>query len=183
MQIVVLVRPVPDTSGGRVVAASVAAFLGLPYLSSAGRIEIGESFVRVRRLSQAGDDLIEAPLASLVVCTQALGASRYASLKGTIAARAKEIRTMSLAEVGAALGDVGGAASRTRRERGDRVVHPGRLLALLYGSIRKMRLTLRMVDPILVPHIADGASPRCAVAAPAGQVDGGSMTRWQRSRR
>ena len=84
-----------DTSDGQggAVAAGVAARLGLPLLSTAGAIEPDPASgrVRVKRLSAKGYDLLEAPMPAVVSCTQALGAPRYPSLKGIMAARSREI--------------------------------------------------------------------------------------------
>jgi electron transfer flavoprotein beta subunit len=103
-----------DTSDGQggVVAAGVAARLGLPLLSTAGAIEPdpGAGRVRVRRLSAKGYDVIEAPMPAVISCTQALGAPRYPSLKGIMAARSREIVTRSLADLGVAA-PAGGAWS------------------------------------------------------------------------
>ncbi len=105
-----------DTSdgGAGIVAAGVAALLGLPYLSAAARIEPGDGQIRVHRLSPTGHDVLEAPLPALVVATQALGEPRYPSLKGIMAARSREIVSRSLAEVGLAPEAVGGAVATTR---------------------------------------------------------------------
>jgi electron transfer flavoprotein beta subunit len=93
-----------DTSDGAagVVAAGVAARLGLPLLSAAATIapDPGAATVRVHRLSARGYDVIEASMPAVVSCTQALGAPRYPSLKGIMAARSREIRTWSLADLG-----------------------------------------------------------------------------------
>ena len=106
-----------DTSDGvgGVVGAAVATLLGLPYLSSAAKIEPDPAAgtVRVRRISPTGFDVLEAPLPALVVGTQLLGAPRYPSLKGIMAARSKEVVTRSLADLGLDDGSVGGATSRT----------------------------------------------------------------------
>ena len=102
-----------DTSDGAggVVTAGVAARLGLPLLSAAGAIEpdTAAGRVRVRRLSAKGYDLIEAPMPAVVSCTQALGAPRYPSLKGIMAARSREIANRSLADLGDGLAPAGGA--------------------------------------------------------------------------
>jgi len=76
--------------------------LGLPLLSYAASIEPDpeQGRVRVRRISPAGFDVVEAPMPALVSCTQALGAPRYPSLKGIMAARSKEVVTKSLADLG-----------------------------------------------------------------------------------
>src|SRR4051812_11185623 len=93
-----------DTSDGMggVVAAGVAARLGLPLLSAAASIEPQRETetVRVRRLSAKGYDVVEAPMPAVIACTQALGAPRYPSLKGIMAARSREIANRSLADVG-----------------------------------------------------------------------------------
>lgn len=107
-----------DTSdgGSGVVPPGIAALLGLPYLSYASRIEPDSATgrVRVRRLSPTGYDLLEAPMPALVGCTQALGAPRYPSLKGIMAARSKEIATRSLTDIGLSGTEAGGAVATTR---------------------------------------------------------------------
>jgi electron transfer flavoprotein beta subunit len=105
-----------DTSDGMAgaVAAGVAARLGLPLLSAAASIEpVRETeTVRVKRLSATGYDLIEAPMPAVIACTQALGAPRYPSLKGIMAARSREIAARSLAELGGDLAPAGGWATK-----------------------------------------------------------------------
>jgi electron transfer flavoprotein beta subunit len=94
-----------DTSDGAggAVGAGIALRLGLPLLSNAGAIEPdpGAGRVRVRRLSARGYDLVEAPMPAVITCTQALGAPRYPSLKGIMAARTRQIEQRSLADLGA----------------------------------------------------------------------------------
>lgn len=101
--------------GGGVVAAGVATLLGLPLLSSAALIEPSPDAgtVAVRRLSAKGYDLVEAPMPAVVTGTQALGTPRYPSLKGIMAARSREIRRLSLADLGADLAPAGGAWTST----------------------------------------------------------------------
>jgi len=95
-----------DTSDGAAgaVTAGVAARLGLPLLSAAGRIEPDPAAgrVRVRRLSAKGYDVVEAPMPAVISCTQVLGTPRYPSLKGIMAARSREIVSRSLADLGGA---------------------------------------------------------------------------------
>ncbi len=107
-----------DSSDGvaGVVPAGVAARNGLPYLSYAAKIEpdMAARTVRVRRITPTGYDLLEAPMPALISGTQALGEPRYPSLKGIMAARSKEIRTLSLADLGLDATTVGGAAATTK---------------------------------------------------------------------
>ena len=107
-----------DTSDGvaGVVPAGVAARNGLPYLSYAAKIEpdTAARTVRVRRITPTGYDLLEAPMPALISGTQALGEPRYPSLKGIMAARSKEITTLSLADLGLDATTVGGAVATTK---------------------------------------------------------------------
>jgi electron transfer flavoprotein beta subunit len=123
-----LVMAGADTSdgGAGVVGAGVAARLGLPYLSYAATIEPSDGRVRVNRLTAAGHEVLEAPTPALITCTQALGAPRYPSLKGIMAARSKEVAVKSLADLGLDPSSVGAAAAGTTvvdvrppAERGD----------------------------------------------------------------
>lgn len=107
-----------DTSDGQtgVVAPGVAVHAGLPLLSYAAKIEPDPAAgtVRVRRITPTGYDVLEAPMPALISCTQALGEPRYPSLKGIMAARSKEITTLSLADLGLDGSTVGGAVATTR---------------------------------------------------------------------
>jgi len=102
-----------DTSDGAggAVTAGVAARLGLPLLSTAAHIEPDPAAgrVRVRRLSAKGYDIVEAPMPAVISCTQALGAPRYPSLKGIMAARSRPIAAHSLADLGDGLAPADGA--------------------------------------------------------------------------
>jgi electron transfer flavoprotein beta subunit len=105
-----------DTSDGQagVLAAALAGRLGLPYLSYAAEIEpVGSEAVRVKRLTADGYDVLEARLPALVMGTQVLGAPRYPTLRGIMAARSKAATTWSLADLGLDPATVGGGAART----------------------------------------------------------------------
>jgi electron transfer flavoprotein beta subunit len=105
-----------DTSDGQggVVAPAVAARLRLPYLSYASEIEPIDGGVRIHRLSPAGYDVLEAPTPAMVMGTQVLGEPRYPSLRGIMQARAKEVTTWSLSDLGIDPGTVGEAGATTR---------------------------------------------------------------------
>ena len=74
--------------------------------------------VRVKRLSAKGYDLIEAPMPAVISCTQALGAPRYPSLKGIMAARQREIARQGRSPTSGA--DDGAAARRRVGDPRDR---------------------------------------------------------------
>jgi electron transfer flavoprotein beta subunit len=100
--------------GAGVVAAGIAAIRGLPYLSYAGSVEIVGDRVRIHRLHATGYTVLEAPLPAFVVVTQMVGEPRYASLKGIMAARSRQIRSVGLADLALDPAVVGGAAASTR---------------------------------------------------------------------
>ena len=108
-----------DTSdgGGGIVAAGVAALLGLPYLSYAARIEPADGRVRVRRITPTGYDVIEAAMPAVITATQTLGEPRYPSLRGIMGARGKEIVVRTVADLGLRGADVGGAVATSRLVR------------------------------------------------------------------
>lgn len=103
-------------SGAGVVAPGVAALAGLPYLSYAATIEpdAAARTVRVNRITPTGYDVLEATMPALISGTQALGEPRYPSLKGIMAARGKEITTLSLADLDIDPATVGLAGATTR---------------------------------------------------------------------
>ncbi len=100
--------------GGGVVASAIAAYRRLPYLSHAAEVEVGAEVVRVRRLEADGYAVLEAPMPALVTVTQMVGEPRYATLKGIMGARAKEIRPVDLGALGVDPAEVGGSRARTR---------------------------------------------------------------------
>lgn len=106
-----------DTSdgGAGVVAPGVAALAGLPLLSYAASIEpdTAARTVRVKRITPTGYDVLEAPMPALISGTQALGEPRYPSLKGIMAARNKEITTLTLVDLGIDPTTVGLAGATT----------------------------------------------------------------------
>jgi electron transfer flavoprotein beta subunit len=107
-----------DTSDGQggLTAAALAARLGLPYLSYAASIEPdeGAGTVRVKRLTATGSETLEARMPALVMGTQVLGEPRYPALRGIMQARNKEVRTVSLADLGVEPAAVGSGAATTR---------------------------------------------------------------------
>ena len=105
-----------DTSdgGAGIVAAAIATLRGLPYLSHATAVEVADGRVRVRRVAPGGHDVIEAQLPALVAVTRMVGDPRYATLKGIMAARSKQIATIGLGGLGLHEAELGGEAATTR---------------------------------------------------------------------
>ncbi|MCY7417783.1 MAG: electron transfer flavoprotein subunit beta/FixA family protein [Chloroflexi bacterium] len=103
---------------GSVMSAALAARLRLPYIGDASDIQIvdtsGDRAVQVRRPATGGQEVLQTRLPAVVMGTQLLGEPRYASLRGIMAARSREIVTWSLADLGIDPATVGWGAVTTR---------------------------------------------------------------------
>ncbi len=88
-----------DGSTG-MVPPMLAELLGIPQLTVAKKVEIDGSTVKVHRQTSDGYQVVEAAMPVLITVTAAIAEPRYASLKGIMAARSKEIKPLSLADLG-----------------------------------------------------------------------------------
>jgi electron transfer flavoprotein beta subunit len=107
---VALMGMASDDARGSLVPGAVAAIRGVPLLSYGSELRLEGSVARVRRLTGAGYDIVEAPLPVVASVTDQVGEPRYASLKGIMAARRKPMETWSLADLGLSRADLHGAA-------------------------------------------------------------------------
>ncbi len=88
-----------DGSTG-MVPPMLAELLGLPQLTFAKHVEVAGETVTVHRQTEEGYQLLEASLPSLITVTAGIAEPRYASLKGIMAARSKEVKVLSSADLG-----------------------------------------------------------------------------------
>ena len=88
-----------DGSTG-MVPPMLAELLDIPQLTAAKKVEIDGSKVKVHRQTSDGYQVVEASTPVLVTVTAAIAEPRYASLKGIMAARSKEIKLVSLGDLG-----------------------------------------------------------------------------------
>jgi electron transfer flavoprotein beta subunit len=100
-------------SDGAVLWAAVADRLRLPVVSQAAEVEHGEGKLTVKRQTEFGYDVIEAPLPAVVAVSDAINEPRYPSLKGIMGAKSKPQETLSLADLGVENDRAGEAGSRT----------------------------------------------------------------------
>jgi electron transfer flavoprotein beta subunit len=98
---------------GAVLWAAVAERLQRPVVSQAAELTLAEGTLRVKRQTEFGYDVIEAPLPAVVAVSDAINEPRYPSLKGIMGAKKKPFDTLSLGDLGVDAGDVGEAGSRT----------------------------------------------------------------------
>src|ERR1700747_3560245 len=98
---------------GAVLWAAVAERLRRPVVSQAAERSVAGGRVRVKRQTEFGYDVIEAPLPAVVAVSDAINEPRYPSLKGIMGAKKKPFETLSLADIGVAAGAAGEAGSKT----------------------------------------------------------------------
>ncbi len=99
-----------------VVPTMLAERLGLPAVTYASELTVGDGTVTVRRDNDAASQTIEARLPALVSVTDQINAPRYPSFKGIMAAKKKPVETWSIADLGLDAGQVGLDAAWTKVE-------------------------------------------------------------------
>lgn len=93
-----------DGSTG-MVPPMLAELLGFPQLTFAKAVEVSGSQVTVHRQTEDGYQVVEAEGPVLVTVTAGIAEPRYASLKGIMAARSKEVKQLTLADLGVDKGE------------------------------------------------------------------------------
>ncbi len=83
----------------------LAELLGLPQLTFAKKVAIEATTVTVNRQTADGHIVVEASMPVLITVTAAIAEPRYASLKGIMAARSKEVKQLSLGDLGVEVGE------------------------------------------------------------------------------
>ncbi|HET7476357.1 MAG TPA: electron transfer flavoprotein subunit beta/FixA family protein [Dermatophilaceae bacterium] len=99
-----------------VVPAMVAERLGLPQLTFAAEVTVGDGTVTIRRDGDVASETVQASLPALVSVTDQINEPRYPSFKGIMAAKKKPVQTWSVADLGIDAAQVGLAAAWTRVE-------------------------------------------------------------------
>jgi electron transfer flavoprotein beta subunit len=98
---------------GAVLWAAVADRLRQPVVSQAAQVTLADGSLRVKRQTEFGYDVIDAPVPVVVAVSDAINEPRYPSLKGIMGAKKKPFETLSLADLSLDAGDVGDAGSKT----------------------------------------------------------------------
>jgi len=93
-----------DGSTG-MVPPMLAELLGFPQLTFAKKVEVDGATVKIHRQTADGYQIVEAPSPALITVTAAIAEPRYASLKGIMAARSKEIKQVALSDLGLEKGE------------------------------------------------------------------------------
>jgi len=110
---IVLFGQQASDADGAVLWAAVAERLHLPVVSQAAEVSIADGRVRVKRQTEFGYDVIEAPLPAVVAVSDAINEPRYPSLKGIMGAKKKPFETLTVSDTGVSAADAGEAGSKT----------------------------------------------------------------------
>jgi electron transfer flavoprotein beta subunit len=100
-------------SDGAVLWAAVADRLRLPVISQAASLELAEGKAKVKRQTEYGYDVIEAPLPCVLAVSDAINEPRYPSLKGIMGAKKKPQDSVTSADLGLGPEEIGETGSRT----------------------------------------------------------------------
>ena len=117
-----------------IVPGQIAHLLGVPPVTFAKEITIEGDKVIIKRQSESGYDVVEATLPALVAVSSGINEPRYPQLKGIMAAKKKEIKVYTAADLGLPADQVGELGAREKvltigrppkREAGKVVVDEG----------------------------------------------------------
>src|SRR5712692_1077537 len=110
---VILFGQQSSDSDGAVLWAAVADRLRRPLVSQASELTVADGKARVKRQTEFGYDVIEAPLPAVIAVSDAINEPRYPSLKGIMGAKKKPQETVSLGDLGVEAERAGEAGSKT----------------------------------------------------------------------
>src|SRR5258705_5821235 len=107
-----------DDDNAMSIGPFVARLLNHPCATAAMRLELQDGTVRVEReLENNRLQVVDLTLPAVVTVQTGINEPRYASLKGIMAAKKKEIRTVTLADLKLSAGEIAAAAARFRTVR------------------------------------------------------------------
>ena len=97
-----------------IVPGQIAQLLGISPLTFAKEIAIDGNKVTIKRQSESGYDVVEAALPALISVSSGINEPRYPQLKGIMAAKKKEVKTCTAAELGLGADQVGESGAREK---------------------------------------------------------------------
>lgn len=101
-----------DDYGSAQTGLIIAEYLGLPHASIVMEIQKQDGGIKVKRELESGwFQWTEMPLPSLLTIQSGINQIRYATIKGIMMSKKKEIKELSLADLGLSESDVDAAAS------------------------------------------------------------------------
>ncbi|MGE5302857.1 MAG: electron transfer flavoprotein subunit beta/FixA family protein [Alphaproteobacteria bacterium] len=97
-----------------IVHGQVARLLDIPALTFAKEITVDGNKISIHRQSESGYDVVETTLPALVAVSSGINEPRYPQLKGIMAAKKKEIKVYTAADLGLGADQVGEKGAREK---------------------------------------------------------------------
>lgn len=97
-----------------IVPGQIAQILGIPPLTFAKELTVEGKKITIKRQSENGYDVVEASLPALVTVSSGMNEPRYPQLKGIMAAKKKEIKIYTSADLGLGADQVGESGAREK---------------------------------------------------------------------
>src|SRR3954465_10852778 len=111
-ELVIAGNEATDGVGGAV-PAIIAEYLGLPQLTHLRKVSVEGGKVTGERETDDGGFTVEAPLPAVISVNEKINEPRFPSFKGIMAAKKKEVTTLTLAEIGVEADEAGRANAGT----------------------------------------------------------------------
>jgi len=89
------------------VGPGIAEWLGIPQITFASKIEIRDSKLKVERLLEEVNEVVECPLPAVVTVVKQINEPRLPSLKGMMKAKKAEIKNLTATDIEADLINIG----------------------------------------------------------------------------
>ena len=106
VELVIAGNEATDGTGGAV-PAIIAEYLGLPQLTHMRKIALEGDKISGERETDEGVVSVEATLPAIVSVTEKINEPRFPPFQGTMAAKKKEVATLTLADIGVEADEVG----------------------------------------------------------------------------
>jgi len=118
-------RESSDWNAGQI-GLGIAEILGLPSITLATKIEIVGGKAIVKKVTDDGYEVVEVSLPAVITVSNEIGAPRYATLKGVIAAAKKEPIIWKPADIGVTMAQIGALGRCTKLIRLFQPVYEGK---------------------------------------------------------
>jgi len=109
-------RQSSDWDAGQV-GLGIAEILGIPAVTLARKVEVVDGKAQVERVIPDGYQVVEVTLPALIIVTSGLGALRYATLKGIMAAAKKQLVIWKPADIGLEPSQIGAAGRHSKLDK------------------------------------------------------------------
>jgi electron transfer flavoprotein beta subunit len=114
----ILTGALADDDGYMVVGPVLAEMLGIPHATMVKKLELSDNVARVNRELEGGlEEIVDMKLPAVLTIQTGINEPRYVSIMGIRKAMQKEIKVISLADLGLSENEVGEAGSWLRLEK------------------------------------------------------------------